>query len=367
MRITDLKATVVRVPLETVFGGSVYRIDSRCTIIVEVETDAGITGEVYSGDERRAFQQLHELVTGPLRQAVLGEDPFAIERVWEKMFALTPTLGNKNIAMRAIAAVDIALWDIIGKALKLPVRVLLGGYRDRLPVILFAYYVEGKDTEALINDLQRWRQRGIGGVKLKVGGVPVPEDIARVRAIRRALGDDFTIVCDANQAWTLEEALQFVRAVQDLGLAWLEEPVRWHDAPEGMRRLRQLADVPIAAGQGEITRFGCWRLIEAEAVDILNVDASIAGGITEWRRIAQAATLKGVRMAHHEEPQLAVQLLPAIPHGLFVELFEEARDPVYWRLNRRLPAIEGGLITAPDAPGLGLELDRDFIARYRVL
>ncbi|MBI2871789.1 MAG: mandelate racemase/muconate lactonizing enzyme family protein [Chloroflexi bacterium] len=367
MRITDVQATTIRIPLETVFGGSVYRIDNRCTIVVQVHTDEGIVSESYSGDERHAYREVHELVTGPLREAVIGEDPFALERVWEKMFSLTPLMRNKSAAMRAIAAVDTALWDIVGKALKVPVRVLLGGYRERLPAVRFAYYVEGRDTATMVGDLQRQRERGFGGVKLKVGGVPVPEDVARVRAIRQALGDDFIIVCDANQAWTVAEAVQFARAVEEFNLAWLEEPVRWEFALEGMRQVRQRTTIPVAAGQGESTRFGCWQLVEGEAVDILNVDASIAGGITEWRRIAAAASLKGIRMAHHEEPHIAVQLLSAIPHGLFVEVFEEARDPVYHQLNRRLPPISGGYMTAPSEPGLGLELDRQFMARYRVL
>ena len=143
MRITSVAADIVRIPLSTRFSGSVYQIDSRCTIVTRVHTDTGLVSEVYSGDERAGYRQLKDLVVGPMAEAVLGEDPMAIERCWQKMFALTPHLGDKAIAMRAIAAVDVALWDIAGKALGVPVRTLLGGYAQRAPVVRFAYYVQG--------------------------------------------------------------------------------------------------------------------------------------------------------------------------------------------------------------------------------
>ena len=366
MRITDVEADIVRIPLSTRFSGSVYQIDSRCTIVVRVHTDAGLSSEIYSGDERTGYRLLKDLVTGPMRAAVLGEDPTAIERCWQKMFARTPHIGDKAIAMRAIAAVDIALWDLTGKALGVPVRQLLGGYADRAPVVRFAYYVQGRDTDDMVRDLQYQRERGIGGVKLKVGGVAVADDLLRVRAIRDALGDDFIIVCDANQAWTLDEALEFADPAKELGLAWLEEPCRWQNADQDMRQVRLRTGIPVAAGQGESSSWGAQRLMDAEAVDILNIDAAICGGISEWRRVAGAAQMRGVQMAHHEEPQLAVQLLPAHAHGRFVEVFEEERDPVYYRLNSVLPPWDGGQIIAPTEPGLGLHLDAAVLEEYKV-
>ena len=225
---------------------------------------------------------------------------------------------------------------------------------------------KGRDTEFMVQDLLHQRERGIGGVKLKVGGVAVADDLLRVRAIRDALGDDFIIVCDANQAWTLDEALAFAHPAQELGLAWLEEPCRWQNADNDMRQVRLRTGIPVAAGQGESSSWGGQRLMDAEAVDILNIDAAICGGISEWRRVAGAAQMRGIRMAHHEEPQLAVQLLPAQAHGLFVEVFEEERDPVYYRLNSVLPAWDGGEIVAPTEPGMGLHLDAAVLEEYKV-
>ena len=191
MRITNVEADIVRIPLSTRFSGSVYQIESRCTVVVRVHTDEGLVSEIYSGDERTGYQLLKDLVVGPMAEAVKGEDPMVIERCWQKMFALTPHIGDKAIAMRAIAAIDIALWDIAGKALGVPVRTLLGGYADRAPVVRFAYYVQGRDTAFMVEDLLHQRERGIGGVKLKVGGVAVADDLLRVRAIRDTLGEGF--------------------------------------------------------------------------------------------------------------------------------------------------------------------------------
>ena len=218
----------------------------------------------------------------------------------------------------------------------------------------------------MVEDLVHQRERGIGGVKLKTGGVAVADDLLRVRAIRDTLGDDFIIVCDANQAWTLEEALEFAGPAKEMGLAWLEEPCRWQNADNDMRQVRLRTGIPVAAGQGESSSWGGQRLMDAEAVDILNIDAAICGGISEWKRVAGAAQMRGIRMAHHEEPQLAVQLLPAHAHGLFVEVFEEERDPVYYRLNSVLPEWDNGEIIAPTEPGMGLHLDAAVLEEYKV-
>jgi prepilin-type N-terminal cleavage/methylation domain-containing protein len=179
-------------------------------------------------------------------------------------------------------------------------------------------------------------------------------------------GPDFVIACDANQAWTPAQALDFCRAVAPLDIRWIEEPVRWHDQLEGLRLVREGSPIPVTAGQGEITRFGCRDLIVHGRVNILNVDVTIAGGVTEWRRIAALAAHFHVKMAHHEESQVALHLLASIPHGLFVEIFADpARDPLWYELPVERPLIRDGYMYLPDRPGLGMDLDESVIARYR--
>ena len=221
------------------------------------------------------------------------------------------------------------------------------------PVIAIGgYYADGKSSCELKEELLCYRAQGLAGVKLKVGRLRPKEDAERVRFAREVAGADFIIACDANQAWTADEAIEFCRAVQGQDVHWLEEPVVWYDQMEGLPRVRSLGGLPVNAGQGEISRFGCRDLMEAGAVDILNVDATIAGGVTEWRRIAGMASAKNIRMAHHEEPQVSIHLLSSIPHGLYVEIFPDPkRDPMWCELPLNRPQIKDGYMSLPQGPG----------------
>ena len=269
--------------------------------------------------------------------------------------------------MRAVSAVDMALWDIMGKALNTPLYKLIGGYRDEVPIIGYGYYEESEDLEAIAETMVRHKEAAYAGTKLKGGGAPIEDDITRVRAIRRAVGDDFILACDANMAWTPEQAIEFAMGTEEYDLAWLEEPVRWYDQVEGMRKVREATGVPVTAGQSELSGFGCMGLMRGGAVDFLNVDASVAGGITEWQRIASAARFFGVRMLHHEEPQVAIHLLCAVSHRFCAELFPDPeRDPIWHHMFMGHPEPKNGRITPPMEPGLGISLDREFIQKYRV-
>jgi D-galactarolactone cycloisomerase len=368
MKITDLRVTPLRVPLSRTFGGSQYQVSTRCTIIVQIDTDEGISGQIYSGDERDLQAPLVKVIKQELRPLILGEDPLAYERIWEKLFHITLALRDRKLAMQAVSAVDIGIWDVIGKALKTPVYKLLGGYRDRLPIITIGgYYEEGKGLQELADEVRGYVDAGLAGLKLKVGGASVEEDIERTRVARQTAGSEFLIACDANQAWTPRDAIRFARAVGPLDIAWLEEPVQWQDQVRGMKMVRSSTVIPVTAGQSEISINGCRDLMAGEAIDICNVDVTSVGGITEWRRIAAIAHSYDVRMAHHEEPQIASHLLASAAHGLYVECFAHPlRDPVWQQLVANRPAVRDGAIVLPDGSGFGWELDQQFIDRYRV-
>jgi L-alanine-DL-glutamate epimerase-like enolase superfamily enzyme len=179
-------------------------------------------------------------------------------------------------------------------------------------------------------------------------------------------GEDFILAADANQAWTPQQAIEFSRLVADLGLVWLEEPCRWRNDLRAMRDVRYRGYVPICAGQSEFSASGCGDLIVRGAVDVCNFDASWSGGPTEWRRTAAIAHAFDVKMAHHEEPQLASHLLASIPHGTYVECFHPERDPIWWKLIANRPPLTDGEIELSERPGLGWELDEDFIEAHRV-
>lgn len=376
--IRDIRAIALERRLDRAFIGGTYRIDSRYTLVIEVELDNGVVGRTFGGDEERYQKDIVACINGPLRHLLLGQPVFDVEAHWDAMFHCdsfglanrgihTLDLANKSIIMQSIAAVDIGLWDAMGKTLGLPLYRLLGGYRDRVPVIAIGgYYAEGKGEKEFAEELRCYQKAELAGLKLKVGRLKPKEDAERVRFARHVLGEDFILCCDANQAWTADEAIEFCRRVKGLNIRWLEEPVVWYDQLEGLARVRQQGGLPINAGQGEISRFGCRDLISAGAVDILNVDVTIAGGITEWRRIAGMASAMGIQMAHHEEPQVAAHLLASIPHGLYVEIFPDpARDPMWFELPVQRPVIEKGYMYVPQEPGLGICLNEDVIARFR--
>ncbi|HZP00468.1 MAG TPA: mandelate racemase/muconate lactonizing enzyme family protein [Terriglobia bacterium] len=376
MKIVDVRAIPLVRPLAETFRGGTYQITSRNTLITEIETDTGLIGSAFGGDEEKYQNDVVAVIESVFKPLLIGEEAEDVERLWDKMFRADPglenrgihtlDLNNKAIQMQAIAAVDIALWDLLGKHHGVPLYKLLGGFRDCVPVIAIGgYYADGKGDKELIEEMKGYRAAGLAGVKMKVGRAAVEEDVRRVRIVREALGRDFVIACDANQAWVPEDAIRFGRGVEDLGIRWLEEPVVWYEQLRGLRRLRQAVHIPVVAGQGEISRFGCRDLIVNEAVDILNVDVTIAGGITEWRRIAGMASTFGVGMAHHEEPQVAIHLLASIPHGLYVEIFQNPdRDPVWFELPLQQPEIRGGSMRVPKGPGLGIDLNPEIIARY---
>jgi L-alanine-DL-glutamate epimerase-like enolase superfamily enzyme len=377
MRIIAIEVIPLVRCLEDTFEGGTYRIVNRNTLVTRVYTEGGIVGEAFGGDEDVWQSEVVAVIRDRFAPLLLGEDARNVQRLWQMMFDCRINLGNRGIhmldvrnhaiIMQAIAAVDMAVWDAIGKFCRLPLYQLLGGYRDKVPVIAIGgYYEAGKTQNALDDEMRYYRDMQVAGVKMKVGKVGVDEDIERVRAVRAAVGPDFVIACDANQAWTPQQAIQFCRGVEPFNIRWIEEPVRWYDQLGGLRMVREATRIPVNAGQGEISRFGCRDLVEHGRVNILNVDATIAGGVTEWLRVAGLASHLHVEMAHHEEPQVALHLLASIPHGLYVEFFPNVRrDPLWFELPMALPRIRDGCMELSTGPGLGLALNPDIIEKYR--
>ena len=337
----------------------------RSTVIVRVRTEQGLVGEAYAGDEDAALFEIERIVTDEIAPALLGEDALATERCWELARPATfDILRDRRLGLVACACVDTAIWDAVGKALRQPLWRLWGGYRSRLPMIsIGGYYRPDADIAAEVTEV---RERGLAGMKFKVGGRSPEEDALRFRSARDAAGADFLLAADANQAWSPQEAIRFAKLVEDCDLLWFEEPCRWHNDRRAMHDVRHAAGVRVCAGQSELSAGGCRDLMVEGAIDICNFDASWSGGPTEWRRVAAMALAFDVAMGHHEEPQVASHLLAAIPHGLYVESFHPDRDPIWWNLVANRPPLVDGASELSDAPGLGWELDEDYIERYRV-
>jgi D-galactarolactone cycloisomerase len=365
VRIERVETTRIRVPLGRTYRGSAYKMTHRSTLVVRLHTEAGVVGEAYVGDEDAALREIDTIVSDEIVPRILGEDVFATERLWQLgRPATADILRDRRLGLVACAGIDTAVWDAVGKLLGQPLWRLWGGFRNTIPMIsIGGYYSDDADIPAEVADL---RERGLAGMKFKVGGLSPEEDALRFRTAREAAGPDFVLVADANQAWSPREAIRFAQLVEDCDLHWFEEPCKWANDRRAMRDVRQSAGVRVCAGQSEFSAAGCRDLMETGAIDVCNFDASWSGGPTEWRRVAAMALAYDVKMGHHEEPQVASHLLCSIPHGTFVECFHPDRDPIWWNLIANRPQLTGGALTLSGAPGLGWELDEDYIARYRV-
>jgi L-alanine-DL-glutamate epimerase-like enolase superfamily enzyme len=362
MRVDSVEAIAIDIPLRKNFGGSTYSVLKRSTVITRLRTDDELQSEVYNGDNREHGREIVRIIREELAPLIVGEDVFATERIWAKLFALTTANRDRKTLMEAIACVDCALWDVIGKATGRSVRELLGGFTDQVPIIsIGGYYMEGKTLADIGREMEAYRRAGMAGCKFKVGGLAPEQDAARVAAAREAAG------VDANRGWDAQEAIAFALLVEPLNIRWFEEPCHWYDDAALMARVRAQTRIPITAGQSEITSQGVRRLVDAGAVDIINYDASEGGGVTDWRRAAALAATAGLAMAHHEESQIAQQLIAAVPHGTCVECFADPeRDPVWQSMWVNRPPIKDGMMQVSTGPGFGLELDAHMIEKYRV-
>jgi len=368
VRLERVEAIPIEIPLRRNFGGATYAVLKRCTVVTRLHTDAGLVSCVYNGDNREHGREIARLIGAELFPLVRGMSIFEGERIWERLFALTHQSRDRKTLLEAIACVDCAVWDLVGKALGRSVGELLGGYASRVPIIsIGGYYVEGKTLADIGREMEAYRAAGMAGCKFKVGGLAPEEDAKRVEAARHAAGPDFVLAVDANRGWSARDAIRFARLVEPLDIRWFEEPCHWYDDAALMAEVRRAARIPVTAGQSEITSHGVRRLVDAGAVDFVNFDVSECGGVTEWRRAAALCRAAGIEMAHHEESQIAHQLLAAIPHGTYAECFADPeRDPVWQTMWANRPSIKNGMMEVPREPGFGLVLDEDVIRRSRI-
>jgi L-alanine-DL-glutamate epimerase-like enolase superfamily enzyme len=374
-RIEAIETIPLRIPLPFTYKGSYYKMRNRCTIITRIRTSSGLVGEAYNADEDEPLQsEIRAILHDELAPLVIGMDVTQVERIWEAMLPATfDQLRPRWYAMQAIACIDTAVWDAVGKSYDQPLWRLWGGYRDRVPMIgIGGYYIpdsEEAKEQAIEREIDFFKaEHGMVGMKFKIGAMPPEVDAARLVRARKHAGDDFLFVVDANQGYTVAEALAFLGLIRAHGidLRWFEEPTRWHGDVRSLRDVRMRGNVNVAAGQSEISRTGMREMIASGAIDVSNYDASWGGGPTEWRRIAAIAYSYDVQVGHHEEAQVSSHLLASVPNGTYVEAFSPARDPIFWQMLANRPALDDGQFPLSDRPGLGWELDEDFIEKYRV-
>ena len=363
--IEKIETVPIRVPLKQVYKGSYYEMGNRCTIITRIYTSGGIVGEIYNADADEEQAEIIRIIQDELAPRVIGLNAFDVEACWQAMLPITfDQLRDRRFCMQAIGSVDSAIWDAVGKALNQPLYRLWGGYRSSVPMIGIGGYYTGEST--IEQDVEFFASQGMVGMKFKVGGRSPEADFDRLRRAVAAAPPGFVFIVDANQGYTLKEAIYFAQRAQDITpLRWFEEPCRWYHDRRMMRDVRFMAGVAVAAGQSEISRTGVRELIMEGSIDVCNFDASWGGGPTEWRKVAVMAELFEVEVGHHEEAQVSSHLLASRPNGTYVESFRAERDPIFWNLIANRPALVDGGFPLPDRPGFGWELDPEFIEHYR--
>lgn len=364
--IERIEAIPLRMPLARPLKAATAFITHRCTVLTRIHA-GGVVGECFSNNEDIGQREILRLIDEEIAPRLIGREGFHVEARWQDMQPVTrDILRDRRMAVRAIACVDAALWDLVGKALGVPLHRLWGGFRDEIPVMAMGgYYRAEDDLGGLAREMEALREQGFAGCKVKVGGLSPEADAARLRAARAAVGDGFRLMPDPNQGWTFEEALRFARAVEPLDIFWLEEPCHWANDRADMARLRRTVPIPICAGQSEMSKAGCRALMEAGAIDYCNYDPSWGGGPTEWRKVAALADGFGIGVLSHLEPQVGAMLAASVPNGVCVEMMQPSRDPLYHALIANPPAIRDGMMRLPDGPGWGLELDAGVESRLR--
>jgi len=372
MKITRLQVYILRAPdTGRPHWVSHFIVPKANEILVRMQTDAGIEGIGIATSYTPIEAAIHAFRTG-IGELVVGADPLAPERLYRKLFALTwqrlahEKGWSREALVRISAAVDIACWDIIGKAAGLPLYRLFGGYRSEVPCyVTCAYYRDGKTLAELRDEMQMLKAQGHTGFKAKAGGVPLAEDLERLAVVREVIGDDKDLMVDVNRAWDLDTAIEAARLLEPLRPRWLEEPVRWADDRRELKLLAQKTRIPLSAGESELTSYGCRALLEEQAIQILQFDCTMMGGFTEGRKLAALCELNHVQVAPHHDCFIHAHVVAASPAGVIVESFTDPeRDPLQAELFEDPPRIANGMLTLKEQPGLGLTLSEAALKKF---
>lgn len=377
MKITGVEATIVRIPRIEAINDS-----AQDALIVQVHTDEpGIVGygEVDSSPEVvKAIidaPRSHRLCTG-LGEAILGQDPLEVERLWEVMYRASVWFGRRSVAIHAISGIDLALWDIRGKALGQPVHRLLGGaFRREIPA--YASVLMPETPEAVAAEVQRRQREGYGAIKLGWGplGIDMAADVELVRAARDAAGRDMNIMidlgfypgADLHSGWDSSSVLEFARRIEPFRPFWLEECLPPDDL-DGLARVAAGTSIRTAGGENYTTRFEFAELMDKGHVSIVQPDVTRAGGLTECRRIAALAEQRGLPCVPHAWSTglikaASMHLVAAIPNAIYLE-YTLSDSPLNTDLFPDAVQVDGGMARVPDAPGLGVSLDVDVLRRF---
>jgi L-alanine-DL-glutamate epimerase-like enolase superfamily enzyme len=356
MKITAITTSMLSVP-NTAPVSSYYPANSY--MVARIETDEGIEGLGYTMTVGPGgASSILAYMKDSLIPLLIGENPLHVGRLWEKMYENDRGIRKKGIPVYAMSALDIGLWDIIGKSAGKPLWQLFGGHAEKVAVYGSGGFLPYSVGE-IIKEAEGFIAKGARAYKFKIGKPDVMENIRRVREIRKALGDDIEILVDANQRWDVATNIRVGKLLEEFGLYWYEEPVL-ADNIEECAEVASAIPIPVATGENEYTRYGFRDLIEARAATYLNPDIHRCGGFSEIMKIAHLAAAYDVKIAPHLVPELSIHVLASIPNGSLIEVLAGSpedlwRDPV---------EIKDGMLTVPNRPGHAVEFAKGALKKY---
>jgi L-alanine-DL-glutamate epimerase-like enolase superfamily enzyme len=364
MKITSIQSHIIRLPAdEPLADGPSFGGPFREFVTVRIDTDAGVDG--------LGITFFGAALTATLKQAVeqlgaltVGEDPLRVEAIGQKLRdAAAGSAGPGGIFMLAFSAIDMALWDIKGKAFDQPLATLLGGLRDRVPAYASGALMRSYSLEHVTKAAPLLVQKGFKQMKMQLalsGDTSPAKEVERARKVRDAIGPDIDLMCDINQRWSVHHAIDIGRRLEDIHFYWWED-VTAHDDYSGLARVADALATPTAGGEYGygITPFR--HMLEARSVDIVMIDLLRVGGIANWMKVAGMAEAFNLPVVSHLFPEIQVHLVAAAPNGLTVEYM-----PWTLKLFEEVPVLANGELTVPARPGLGLKFDRDVIEHYVV-
>jgi L-rhamnonate dehydratase len=338
-------------------------------LVVEIFTDNGLAG---TGNAALSPQVSKQVVDLYLKPVLIGADPWDIERLWQHMYRKTIAFGRKGIGMAAISAVDIGLWDILGKSAKQPVYRLLGGRtKSRIPV--YASRLYSSPLDQLAAEANRYKQEGYKAMKLRFGWGPIDgaagmrKNVDLVQTVRETVGDDIDVMADAYMGWTLDYAKRMLPLLEPFNLRWLEEPVIPDDVG-GYAELRRRSSIPIAGGEHEFSLYGFRDLIDAKAVDYIQFDTNRVGGISQARKIAALAEAHSIPVIPHAGQMHNYHVVMASLNSPMAEYFPvvdvEVGNELFWYIFKGEPKAKDGFIDLDEStPGLGLTIDEESLSQ----
>lgn len=359
--IAWIKLSLIVLPLKgpisdaKVLTGRQKPLTEVAFLFVEIATRQGHSGIGFSYSKRAGGRGQYAHAK-EIADTLLGEDPNDIARLWDKLVWAGASVGRSGMAIQAIAAFDIALWDLKAKRAGLPLAKLLGAHRDSVRCYNTSGGFLSSPLEQVLDNITQAVKRGIGGIKIKVGQPDPMLDLARVQAVRQHVGDSFPLAVDANQQWDRPTAQRFGRILEQFNLLWIEEPLDAYDA-QGHAALAAMLDTPIASGEMLTSVAEHWELIRHGAVDFIQPDAPRVGGITPFLKIMALADQHGLKMAPHFAMEIHLHLAAAYAREPWVEHFDWL-DPLF---NERLEIRDGRMIV-PNRPGLGITLSEQTVA-----